>query len=153
MALIYTAQNGPLEIVRYLDENHGFGASVQDGDELTLAAARGHLDIVKYLVVEVPEGQRVSADVQNGQALIYAAFYGYLDAVRYLVENEVRADVQGGLVLIEAAKYGHLDTVKYFVVEASKYEQVHINIRNREALAHAEAFGHDSVASYLREKL
>ena len=101
------------------------------------------MEIVRYLVEEIPEGQRVSADVRDGQALIYAAFYGHLDAVRYLVENEVHAhaDVQAGLALIEAAKYGHLDTVNYFVEEASKGEQVHVNIRNREALAHAEAFG------------
>ena len=58
-------------------------ASAGGDTALTLAACRGHLDVVQYLAGE--RGAAVDhAQADGATALIAAACNGYLDVVRYL---------------------------------------------------------------------
>ena len=90
-ALIEAAENGRLEVVRYLvgegPEDTRVLANIRNGEALIHAARNGHLDTVRFLVEEGPEDTRVPANIQNGEALIIAAKHGRLEIVRYLLES------------------------------------------------------------------
>ncbi len=108
-AMSLAAQNGYLEIVKYLVSK---GAKLADkfakNRDILLAIENGYLEIVKYLVENFNFGEL------NG-FLIVAAQNGYLEIVKYLVSKGV--DYQDvfdeNWAMYYATKNGHLDVVKY----------------------------------------
>ena len=86
-ALRYAANNGHLEVVKYLIDK---GADVRAWSDyaLRLAANNGHLEVVKYLIDK-------GADVRalNDYALRYAAFNGHLEVVKYLKSIIINKEV------------------------------------------------------------
>ena len=87
-ALIRSAQNGHLEVVKYLVEEHQADIHAQNEGGLRWSAQNGHLEVVKYLVEE--HNADIHAD--DEYALRLSAENGYLDVVKYLVE-EHQADI------------------------------------------------------------
>ena len=84
---------------------------------LHLAAANGHMDVVKYLIEKLcDKNARANDDLTP---LHYAASCGKLDIVKYLIEEVgVQMDVYhklGGAPIHEAAQKGQLPVVQYFV--------------------------------------
>jgi len=108
------AENGHLDIVKYLVEKKGANISV---DAVSHAAINGHLDIVKYLV---EKGAKISDD-----AVEYAARSGNLALVKYFVEKG--ANISDDAISY-AAKNGHLDIVKYLVENGAKIIDIDINL-------------------------
>jgi len=81
-ALHYVAEEGYLDIVKYLVSKAGANIHSHNDKALRYAASKGHLDVVKYLV---EAGANIHADDEG--ALRWAANNGYLDVVKYLVEG------------------------------------------------------------------
>jgi len=121
--LLLAAKNCNVEDMR---RPLGAGADVESKDKggwtpLSLAAAKGHLEAVKFLVKEA--GADVESKSNEGRTpLSCAAYYGNLEAVKFLVK-EAGADVESkdkwGLTpLSPAAAKGRLEVVKFLVTEA-----------------------------------
>ena len=138
---IYDATiNGKLDVLKNSDVD-----IKQDGHIiLSLAASKGKLDIVKWVINACPESVKqgghdaldqaslnghsdvVECLIKNGRlevtgfagnALPYAAGKGHLDTVICLINNgvNVNIDYNGWFALEEAAKGGHLDVIKWLL--------------------------------------
>ena len=124
--LCFAAQNGHLEVVKYLISN---GAHHHTNHALRWAAFYGHLEVVKYLVSKEND---IHAD--DEKTLRLAAYNGRLDIVKYLVEEcgaDVHAYYDDG-ALRWAVNNGHLDVVKYlksYIV--SQFTKKHIDKQKR----------------------
>ena len=117
---------------------------------IQLAAANGHLDVVKWLVFE--SRQPSSSTEDNNFAVRMAAANGHLNVVRWLVEESGQAvDLTAGecRVLQVAAEYGHLEVVKWLVKESG--QQLDITTTDNYAARWAAANGHDAVLRWLIE--
>lgn len=91
------------------------------GTALMLAAARNHLEIVKFLI---SKGANVNqADEGGGTALIYAAWKGYKDIVAVLLEKgaDIFAKTRDGRTPLSVAKqYGHTEIEQMLKTAAKK---------------------------------
>ncbi|GMF38971.1 unnamed protein product [Phytophthora fragariaefolia] len=118
-ALQKVAQNGRLDIARFLVEEVGVDVNDKDFIGMTalgVAAEKGHLDIVRFLAEE--HGADVGAeDMNRATALVKAAAHGHLDVVRLLTERcgaDVDAtDKDGNTALVKATEYGHFDVTRF----------------------------------------
>ncbi len=152
------------------------GANIDANYEYLLrqAAARGYLDIIKYLISK--SNTIHSKDIYS-DALVQAALNGHLNVVKYFTEeNYPRADINykddwalriaaddGYLNVVEylvehgadihavddyalrwAAANGHLPIVKYLVEHGAD-----IHVDNDWALKNAEQYNHSDVVKYL----
>ncbi len=106
---------------------------------LFIAAEKGYLDIVKYLL---RQGANINADEDN--ALNNAAENGHLDVVEFLVENGAHIGAEQYSAVESAALQGHFDVVKYFVEK----EPTSIN----KAFKAAAGAGHLDIVKYLLQK-
>jgi ankyrin repeat protein len=88
-ALMYAADTGQMEVVKYLVTNgadvnaqsKGFGR----GTALIYAAASNRLEIMEYLI---ERGANVNAMTGNKEtALFWAAAQGHIDAIKILLKN------------------------------------------------------------------
>src|SRR6185436_15296859 len=104
-----SADNGHLEVVKYLIEKHNADIHADNDAALWLSARDGHLEIVKYLV----EKHNADIHADNDAALWLSAENGHLEVVKYLVSKgaDVHADNEYALWL--SASKGHLEVVKY----------------------------------------
>jgi hypothetical protein len=115
LAAYFAAENGHLDIVKYLVEAwKADPMQAQDGLVHRTVAGNGHLAVLKYLIEECKADPRAEGD----GALVYAARGGHLAVVKYLIENH-HADphVENDLPMRWAAGYGQLEMVKYLVEE------------------------------------
>jgi len=103
--LIFAIRERDLDFVKFLVEEKGLNVNKGRGTPLWLAAEKGDLTIVKYLV---EHGAVVTI---NDGATYEAARNGYLDILKYLVEKG--AGINLNLSLEVAEKYGHSEVVKY----------------------------------------
>lgn len=91
------------------------------GTALMLAAARNHLEIVKFLI---SNGANVNlADEGGGTALIYAVWKGYQDIVALLLEkgSDIYAKTRDGRTPLSVAKqHGHTEIEKMLKAAAKK---------------------------------
>ena len=141
-ALRRSAENGQLEVVKYLVEEHQADIHVRDEYALRCSAANGHLDVVKYLV----EGH--NADIHAADtALRWGASNGHLHVVKYLVSKGSDIHSLDDTALKWSAKHGHLDVVKYLVEKGAN-----IHADNDRSLRWSANNGHLHVVKYLVEK-
>jgi ankyrin repeat protein len=139
-ATFYAAENGHLEVLRFLtiaDVEHkcGCGKSM-----LHKAAYAGHYEVVKFLV---ERGADVRATARNGGTPLHlAASEGCGDVVRFLVERGAELTVtsnDGSTPLHSAARWNHEEVVRFLVdkgadLEATKINQrtpLHLAVRHR----------------------
>ena len=110
--LSYAAQNGHLEIIKFLVRESGADVESKSNNgqtPLSWAAANRHLEIVKFLVEE--GGADVeSKDSRYGRTpLSYAAENGHLEIVKFLVEGRganVESKDEEGNTALDLARQG-----------------------------------------------
>lgn len=126
-AFIAAVENGNLPTIRLLLDDYwrdSYDPASFDSEGLIIAAGRGYLDLVQYLLQPKvsADGTRrfvnVSPGALSNEALCRATRNGHLRVVQYLMTIEDAsiniADQQNGAV-IEAAAGGHVDILRYFV--------------------------------------
>ncbi|EFA78542.1 hypothetical protein PPL_09194 [Heterostelium album PN500] len=101
------AANGHLDIVVWLNENRTEGCSVSAIDG---AAGKGHLDVVKWLYFNRSEGFS-STGMDNALA------NGHTDVLEFLYENRTQDCSPRSIQL--AAEYGHLNVLKWLIANQS----------------------------------
>ena len=122
------AENGDFDEVQRLHQL-GYNCTTKAID---LAAAEGHLEIVKYL------HETVGAKYTHN-AIDLAAAYGYLEVVKYLHRIGAKYTI---FAMKEAARNGHLNVVKYLDSIGAEY--------TTNAMNWAAKYGHLDVVEYLR---
>jgi hypothetical protein len=108
--LIYCAEIGQLEIVKYLiskcEDKHVYN------EALKRAASTGHIEVVKYLVTS-------GADAYE-QALIHAASSGHIELIKFfIVTLGTNIHVLNECALTIAAHNVHIETVKYLISQGA----------------------------------
>lgn len=126
------------------------------GTWLHVAAKRGHLDIVEYLV---DKGLDVNTKggTFDASALNLASLGGDIETVKYLMSNGAIMDVSLAKrnPLFSAIQGGHMDVVQY-LVEMGIDITVRYNtdnLSNIGAYEFAVEFGQTEIAKYLEAKL
>ncbi len=131
-------------------------ADTLNSGALCLAAEKGHLQIVKYLMESKYAVPRCQANADNSCGLRLAAYNGHLDVIRYLMESEYavprcQANARDSGALREAAWNGHLKVVQYLMENEYAIPRCEANVYNSHALKYAAQNGHLKVVQYLME--
>lgn len=124
--IVTAAGNGSIRVVKkYFNES----TQMDKANAIVLAAERGNLEIVKFLI---ERGVKIeSKDVDGATALYGAALNGRTSVVQYLVEKgaDVNAANNDGYVpLAMAAKNNHLDIVKYLIEKGASIDTAMANL-------------------------
>ncbi len=126
------------------------------GTWLHVAAKKGHLGIVEYLIhkgIDV----NTKGDIFDASSLRLAAGAGHLEIVKYLIEAGAELDVSLAKrnPLFGAIYGGHKDVVEFLVEKG-----IDISIRytgestkNMNAYEYAREFGQTEIAEYLIQKM
>jgi hypothetical protein len=166
-AFRYAAENGHLDVLRYLEEKaHGrlqemIGAN--NYHAFSYAAENGHLDVLRYLEEKAPERLQAMIGAGDYAAFRYAAENGHLDVLRYLEEKapgsfQAMIGANDYHAFSYAAQNGHLDVLRYLeekspdrfqtMIEAGDYGAFHSAARNghldvvRHLLTHPSCFAY-----------
>ena len=115
--LILASANGNAQVVNYLlNQGANVRAETDQGtNSFSLAAEKGHLNIVKLLHSKDPSILE-QKDKKGRTALIWASMKGHLDVVKFLVQNGADKDVlsnEGETPLLVASTNNHDDVVIY----------------------------------------
>ena len=135
--VLEAARNGRLDHVIILS-NQG----ARDNNTITIAAANGHLNVLKYVV---EKGAYIHFNEEAG--LRYASKNGYLDVVKYLVEKGADIHAMWDFSLRHASDNGHLEVVRYLVENGAD-----IHAEDDTPVTAAYRNGHMDVVGYLVEK-
>ena len=117
------------------------GLVVEDCTALWVAAAKGHFDVVRFLIEQNAEVDGRTSS--NSTPLRAAAFDGHLDIVRCLVENGADVNARtnfNSTPLMLTCHNGHLDVASYLVKHGAN-----INLQDnhgRSCLHYASKRGH-----------
>lgn len=126
------------------------------GTWLHIAAKRGELQIIEYLV---SKGVNVNAigGTFDANALKIAAGSGQLEVVRYLLNNGSLMDISLAKrnPLFGAIYGGHINVVKELVKRGIDISKKYTNesFDNIDAYEYARQFGQTEIAEYLKSKL
>ena len=126
------------------------------GTWLHIAAAHGHLEMIKYLI-----NAGIDANAQGGtfstNALERAATKGHLDIVEYLINQNVEIDTSepDRNPLFAAIYGGHLDIVKYLVQNGIDITVKYTGDTMKDMGAYEFAIerGQTEIAEYLKQKI
>ncbi|AOH56408.1 hypothetical protein ABE28_018775 [Peribacillus muralis] len=126
------------------------------GTWLHIAAAHGHLEIIKYLI-----NAGIDTNAQGGtfstNALERAATKGHLDIVEYLINQNVEIDTSESdrNPLFAAIYGGHLDIVKYLVQNGIDITVKYTGDTMKDMGAYEFAIerGQTEIAEYLKQKI
>lgn len=169
LSLQLAVENGHPEIVSYLLKGGGGANLADDGNTVSLRAAKnGHLDVLKWLVSENFSNLK-ETNKQGDTALLLAASNGHLKTVEWIVVQDkthnghswglgavvsqhipaVReSNKEGNTALILAARSGHLPVVQYLLQNGGASVK-DLNKENHTALLAASAQGHLQVVQWL----
>jgi len=106
-----------------------------------LAAIGGHLDCLRFLFDKV----KVSREMEKKIAL-RAVYHGHMHILRYFVEERKISDVAKFACAGQAAWHGQLDCIKYLVEEAK------VPLDNTRYVSFARYKEHHDCLNYVREK-
>jgi hypothetical protein len=129
---------GNLEMLKYCVGN---GCPYDEQESCCQAAAKGHLDCLRFLFAKVKPSQETEKN-----AAATAADYGQLDILKYLVEERKVPDDPKGAYVLQSVFEGHLDCLKYLVEEAKA------PLDNWLPFSLARYKRHTECLHYLREK-
>lgn len=138
VAVGWAAENGHLDVVKYLVEDQKADLHKDYEFALRWSAGAGYLEVVKYLI-------KHGADlhVREDGALRQACENGKVHVVKYLVGSGANIHALEDRALIMASMYGYIDIVKYLVEQGA-------NI-NDKALRLAIENNHTEVVQYLKD--
>lgn len=150
--LIYAAERGNMEVVKYLVEN---GAIVKQSDlidltALMVASQNGHLNVVRYLL---DHNADVNEQNKNHETpIIFAAKNGHLEVVKLLIQKGASDTINNNkeTPVILASKNGHLEVVKYLVDNQFMFDEQDQN--GFTALMYAAQGGYRDIVQYLVTK-
>jgi len=147
MSLYAAAEAGDLARVMLLveqgEDKNQIGGQYND-TTLGIAALKGYLDIVRYLVEQGADIEK--ADSYGHTPLINASIFGHLEVVRYLLEQGAKRDKAtdfGMTSLHHAAQNGHLEIAKLLMVYGAdlnarnNYDQLPIDMTDDEEIKQA----------------
>lgn len=151
-ALHYAAQNGSLDIIKYLVE-HGADISAQDYEQsrsvIHFAAENGDIECIKYLTEHGANLQ--DKDANGATAFHYAVMANNLEAVKYFVTKKLdytAKDNRGWTAMHYAANGGALDVMKYLIAKGLNINE--LNNRKRTPLFFARE--HRDLRQYMISK-
>lgn len=140
--LFKVVENGNLEKVYssiFCFEILGVKLGVKDlKHAVFLAASRGFLEIVKYLLTQTDSRE------PSVIGMLAACQKGHLDVVKYLIDYGVDVSVGGNQAIRLAGQNGHFDVVKYLIDEGADY-----STDDSFTLRIASQKGHLDVVKYL----
>lgn len=131
--------------------NDGFTA-------IMLACSRGHVNIVKLLLLRCKDYIRLDLPTTNGDtALIRAAYKGYTDIIELLMDNDDdinTANFDGKTALIAASERGHYNTVLKLLQLSSNSSKFYLDIdhasnENKTALMYSVIKNHSNITQLL----
>ncbi|MEG7965688.1 MULTISPECIES: ankyrin repeat domain-containing protein [Bacillus cereus group] len=151
-------KNGDINEVQQLigDDKELLNTMTSFGTWLHVAAKRGQLDMVEYLI-----NKGIDINARGGtfdaSALNLAAGAGYLDIVKYLIEVDAELDVSLAKrnPLFGAIYGGHKEVVEFLVEKGIDISIRYTgeSIKNMNAYEYAREFGQTEIAEYLKAKM
>ncbi|EMI9087804.1 MULTISPECIES: ankyrin repeat domain-containing protein [Bacillus] len=138
------------------DDNEILNTMTSFGTWLHVAAKKGHLEIVEYLI-----NKGIDIDAKGGtfdaSALNLAAGEGHLEIVKYLIETGAELDVSLAKrnPLFGAIYGGHKEVVEFLVEKGIDISIRYTgeSIKNMDAYEYAREFGQTEIAEYLKRKM
>lgn len=138
------------------DDNEILNTMTSFGTWLHVAAKKGHLEIVEYLI-----NKGIDIDAKGGtfdaSALNLAAGEGHLGIVKYLIETGAELDVSLAKrnPLFGAIYGGHKEVVEFLVEKGIDISIRYTgeSIKNLDAYEYAREFGQTEISEYLKQKM
>ena len=136
--IVEAACFGNLEILKYCFSN---GCPCDEEKSCKQAAARGHLDCVRFLFDKVKPSRKTVVEAA-GQATAS----GHVEILKYIVEERKISDLAKFACAGNATWNGQLDCLKYLVEEAK------VPLDNTRYVSFARYKEHHDCLNYVREK-
>ena len=164
-AYIKAITNGHLQILQHFQETDGvtfrlfFENHFLSNYELFCnAAAKGHLEVLRYLKGVAPEAFQTMILYNHYEAFHQAAANGHINVLRYLKETAPEA-FQAMIshnhyeAFRNAASNGHLELLRYLEEQAPEAFERMVSSNDYESFHQAALNGHINVLRYLEEKV
>lgn len=140
----------------YFDQDYGKQLKKANHHSLT-SASSGKIDLVKETISQGANVNYRDCDSEN-TPLYKATLNNHLDIIKLLIENRANSNLKGpdGITPLSlAATKGNLDIVSILMANgADENATTYYNLirhENMNAIKIAEAYGHNTVANYIRE--